>query len=678
MPIRLSGMNSGMDTDAIVAELVKAKSTKKETLKKDQKKFSWKQDAWKALNTKIYNLYSKTLDNLRLSGSYSKRTATVSNANVASVIAGNKAVNSTQRLAVKKLAQTGYLTGEKLEGDAPYKADTKLSEMGITFGTDEVKSITVMADGVATKVNITAETTIEQFTADLGRAGVNANFDEKNQRFFISSKKIGKDGDFSLLATSADSDSENVLLKLGIKSSLASDTNTRALYETLVAVKGSSREETINNLKNSDNPDYAKANYILQTTALSQAKKYQASVTSLEKELEKHNEQLAKQNEELSRIQAEKEKITDPEEGAAALAALEAEEAKITEDKTNLEVEIARLEEQRDTEITYFSTDEDGVVSATDILIDKVADSLVETIDYAETALEDNLPSSTDATRIIGRDSEISLNGATFTSTSNTYEINGLTITAKQETGDEEVVITTADDTDGIYNMIKGFLKEYNELINEMDKLYNADSARKYTMLSDEEKEAMSEDEVKDWETKIKDALLRKDSTLSTVSSAMKQIMLAGVKMGNGKMAYLSDFGINTLSYLTAPKNETSAYHIDGDEEDTNTAGQPDKLKGLIASDPEYVTEFFTSLSKNLYSRLSDLMASSEYSSAYTVYNDKQMKKEYDEYTKKVSAQERLVADYEDRYYKKFTAMEKAMAKMNSQQSALSSLFGGQ
>ncbi len=675
MPIRLSGMNSGMDTDAIIAELVKVKSTRKETLKKDQKKFSWKQDAWKALNTKIYNLYSKTLDNLRLSGSYSKRTATVSNTNVASVIAGGGAVNSTQRLRVTQLAQTGYLTGAKLTGATPYKADTKLSDMGIGFGEgEETKSITVMADGVATKIDITAETTIEQFTASLNKAGVNANFDEKNQRFFISSKNIGKDGDFSLLATSADSDSENVLLKLGIKSSLASDTNTRALYETLVAVKGSSREETINHLKDSENPDYAKANYILQTTALSQAKKYQASVTSLEKDLEKQNEQLEKFNEELSRIETEKQNELYTEQDLAALAA---EEEKITEEKTKVEEEIARLTSQRDTELTYFTVDEDGVVAATETLIDKVAESLVETIDYAETALEDNLPSSTDSTRIIGRDSEIYLNDAQFTSSSNSYEINGLTITAKQETGMDEVVITTSDDTDGIYDMIKGFLKEYNELINEMDKLYNAASARKYTMLSEDEKEAMSEDEVKDWEDKIKGALLRKDSTLSTVSGAMKQIMLAGVKMSDGKMAYLSDFGINTLKYLNAPENEKNAYHIDGDPDDTNTSGQADKLKGLIASDPERVTEFFTNLSKNLYSRLSDLMASSEYSSAYTVYNDKQMKKEYDEYTKKVTAQERLVTEYEDRYYKKFTAMEKAMAKMNSQQSALSSLFGG-
>ena len=39
--------------------------------------------------------------------------------------------------------------------------------------------------------------------------------------------------------------------------------------------------------------------------------------------------------------------------------------------------------------------------------------------------------------------------------------------------------------------MIKSFLKDYNSIINEMDKLYNADSARGYEPLTDDEKDAV-------------------------------------------------------------------------------------------------------------------------------------------------------------------------------------------
>ena len=56
--MRMSGINSGMDTQSIVEQLVQAKSTKKEKIKKNQTKLEWKQDAWKTLNAKLYSLYN--------------------------------------------------------------------------------------------------------------------------------------------------------------------------------------------------------------------------------------------------------------------------------------------------------------------------------------------------------------------------------------------------------------------------------------------------------------------------------------------------------------------------------------------------------------------------------------------------------------------------------------------
>ena len=41
--LRMTGMYSGMDTETIVSQLVKAKSTKVTNLKNEQKKLEWKQ-----------------------------------------------------------------------------------------------------------------------------------------------------------------------------------------------------------------------------------------------------------------------------------------------------------------------------------------------------------------------------------------------------------------------------------------------------------------------------------------------------------------------------------------------------------------------------------------------------------------------------------------------------------
>ena len=85
----------------------------------------------------------------------------------------------------------------------------------------------------------------------------------------------------------------------------------------------------------------------------------------------------------------------------------------------------------------------------------------------------------------------------------------------------ENISVNTATDYDGVYDVVKNMLKEFNSLINEMTKSYNADSAKGYDPLTDEQKEAMSEKEVEEWEKKIKDSLLRNDENLNGVIEAL-------------------------------------------------------------------------------------------------------------------------------------------------------------
>lgn len=206
------------------------------------------------------------------------------------------------------------------------------------------------------------------------------------------------------------------------------------------------------------------------------------------------------------------------------------------------------------------------------------------------------------------------------------------------------------------------------------NKSYNAASSKGYEPLTDDEKEQMSDDEIEKWETKIKDSILRKDSTVNSVAQVMKTTMQKGIKIGD-KTYYLSDFGIGTQSYFSAAENEKSALHIDGDEEDSVSSGKDDKLKSMILTDPDTVVSFFSQLTTNVYNELTNKMKSTSLSSTYTLYNDKQMQSEYSQYTTKISDQEEKIKYWEDYYYSQFTAMETALSKLNSQQSALSGLI---
>lgn len=498
MAIRVTGLNSGMDTDAMVQELVKAYSTKKDSITKQQTKLQWKQEAWKDLNTKIYNFYTNQLSNMRMLSSYSMKKTTSSDETKVKVSAGANAAVGTQKIKVKELAQSAYLTGSKVEtrsGDTATSKST-LSSLGMSHST----ILKVKIGGEEQRLTIDGSETVGDLVKSLREMGLNASFDEKNQRFFVSAKETGAENDFEFVA---DGNTDDTLKALGL-----------------------------------------------------------------------------------------------------------------------------------------FSTEQGG-----------------------------------EAIQLKGMDAEIELNGATFTSKSNNFTINGTTISVLEKTRDKEISLTTSVDSQAIYDKIKDFFSEYNKLINEIDSLYKADSAKGYEPLTDEEKDAMTDTEVDKWEKKIKDALLRRDQTLDGVANTLKTALAKSFTI-NGKSYSLSSFGISTQSYFAAADKEKNAFHIDGDKDDPITKSNSDKLMAAINADPDTVSEFFSQLMKGTYEALDKKMKSTSLSSAYTVYNDKQIKSELEEYDKKLKDWDKKIKYYEDFYTKKFTAMEKAMASLQSSQNSLSQLLG--
>lgn len=271
---------------------------------------------------------------------------------------------------------------------------------------------------------------------------------------------------------------------------------------------------------------------------------------------------------------------------------------------------------------------------------------------------------------------KILVNGAEYESESNTFNVNGLTINASGITAEgNEVVVTVAADVDGIYDKIKDFFKDYNDLINQMTKSYNAESAKDYEPLTDEEKDQMSDTEVEKWEKKIKDSLFRRDQQLNSIMSVMTTAMNKGYQI-NGKTYHLSSFGIETMGLLNSADNEQNAYHIAGNADDSAYASKTDKLKKMLEEDPETVQEFFKNLASDLYSSLTKKMSSSSLSSAYTIYNDKEMDNQMKNIESSIKDWEKKITTYEDSWYDKFAQMEKAMTQLNAQQTQLSSLLG--
>jgi flagellar hook-associated protein 2 len=273
---------------------------------------------------------------------------------------------------------------------------------------------------------------------------------------------------------------------------------------------------------------------------------------------------------------------------------------------------------------------------------------------------------------IAAADSVVQVNGATLTTNNTTLSVNGLTLDLVSAS-DEAVTITVANDTSAVYDSIKEFVNQYNSILADLNEYYYADSSKGYDPLTDDQKEEMSDDEVEKWETKIKDSLLRRDSTLGGILDTMRNTMTSTtVTASNGKSYSLANLGITTGSDYT----EYGLLHIKGDEDDTDYADETNTLQSMIESDPDTVTEVLSGIVTKLYNNLSKKMQATTMSSALTFYNDKEMKTQLSDYKTEISDWETKLADLEDRYYSQFTAMETALTKLQSQQSSISSYFG--
>lgn len=297
---------------------------------------------------------------------------------------------------------------------------------------------------------------------------------------------------------------------------------------------------------------------------------------------------------------------------------------------------------------------------------------------------------------VAAADAKFVLDGAEMEETSNNFTVNGITLnlsatterkdnSATTENEDnsattenenkkqyDTVQITVGKDGDATYDLIKEALTEYNKLIEEMNKLYNADSAKGYDPLTDEQKEAMTEDDIKNWEDKIKGSLLRRDDSLGSLLNSMRSALSSTyTDEDDGKTYSLSTFGIVTGNYT-----EKGKLHIYGDEDDPTYATYNDRLKKALEDDPDQVMEVLTNVFGKLYDTMTEKCAKTEISSALTFYNDKQYKNLLDDYEDDLDIMEDRIKELEDRYYKQFTAMETALSKLQSQTNSLASLLG--
>lgn len=283
----------------------------------------------------------------------------------------------------------------------------------------------------------------------------------------------------------------------------------------------------------------------------------------------------------------------------------------------------------------------------------------------------------------------INSEATTVEKSGNNFSIDGINYSLSKLSSNN---ITVAGNTQKTYDKIKGFIDKYNELIDKVNQKTDEKKQYKFRPLTDEQRTDMSEDEIKQWEIKAKEGLLKSDQSLENMLNSMRSAFYKGV---DGAGIYLSDIGLSTSA-------------------DTSLRGKiiidETKLKTAIETRGEQVANLFTKTSTTPYSpdassddkrirneeqgifqRINDIlqdytrttlrnsngkrgilfekagMKGDQYKS---LLSEDIIKKD-----EKINEMIRSLAAKENRFYMQFSRLEVAMNKLNSQSSWLTQQF---
>ncbi|WP_270474793.1 flagellar filament capping protein FliD [Clostridium cochlearium] len=288
----------------------------------------------------------------------------------------------------------------------------------------------------------------------------------------------------------------------------------------------------------------------------------------------------------------------------------------------------------------------------------------------------------------------------------NNFIIDGINYKL-QEKGETTASITK--DADKTFDRFKEFIDKYNSLVGNIKGKLTEKKAYSYKPLTEEQKKEMKEDDIKKWEEKAKQGILRNDPNLEKMLRELRGTFFASVD-GAGE-SFGRHIGLDTTNdYKTAGQIKF-------------TEGGEEKFKKALLERPEDIMNLFTkkpdknflkeiennkSLSQaekdkkiydnsGIFTRMDNILRNYVGAPGTTLNNSiltKYANKQEDHSTtgaigannlpdqiyrkdNLIKELDKKLREREERLYKQFATLEKAMTKYNAQAGWLSQQFGG-
>ncbi len=299
------------------------------------------------------------------------------------------------------------------------------------------------------------------------------------------------------------------------------------------------------------------------------------------------------------------------------------------------------------------------------------------TIDFTGATIGKTAMNIADVPTSIAKNSEVEITGPdgnvqTVIREDNKFSYNGITfnldsaLQTRIDNGEDITVdMSVSGDTDSVYDTIKGFIDDYNKLLGEIYTAVDTKHNREFQPLTSDEKQGLSESEVKDLEEKAKQGLLNRSPEFTRLSNRLREATNSQITLADGSTVSLASIGITTGDYSQGGK-------LFIDEQ---------KLKEAISSDPDKLASVFTDMQNGVAEKLDDVINEAVGNEGYVTHKagfkdsvyveNNYLSQQIERKQKEYDRMNDYLMDKENYYYKMFANMEKVINEANNQMAAL-------
>jgi len=526
---RITGLATGMDTEAIIEQLMNANKAPLTELEKEQTTIEWQREALLDINSKFLAFRNESLD-MKLQGTYKSYTATSSDSSIVSASANTDAKEGAYKVSVRQLATQATISGNTLPqtiyGENPIDltaTDFTGKEFNVTYN-GETKTIK-FEDGEG-EYNKTRSL----------RDALQAKLDEA---FGLNQIQVSVQGSKTSAMVSFTS---STTLNLPVTLTSSSDDENKDFLKTAGILEGTSTEfdktQTLGSLLTDTSFTDGKVDITVNGRTFTFSK--DDTINSVFATI--NNDTEADVNIRFSNTQ--KRVIVNRDSYGAGR-----------------ELDVGGCDEFWE-KLGINMNDEEFVAN------NKV---------YGKNAIFDVAAPDGESAKEV----EIASNNFVYDGVSMTFSETSKIIgeDADGKPIYETTTIDVSKNVDEIYDKIKSFVDSYNEMLGTLNKYYKEEKSG-YDPLTDEERESLSEKQEEQWEEKAKQGILRRDTTLQSAISSMRNAVTSIVD--NSSISSLFQIGISTVTYDA--KNTQNNGKLTIDEE---------KLKQAIKEDIDGVTNLF-------------------------------------------------------------------------------------